>query len=541
MANVDEALKYLEHNMSIIPVGKDKRPLIPWLPFQEKRASADQVKSWWRGHPDANIGIITGEISGIDVVDCDSAEAIAWFEENYKGETPCVKTPKGRHYYFKHEEGVRNTVRVKGLAIDVRGSGGYVVAPPSVNEAGLSYAFIKDLSFALDSLRSFIYFFSLYRESVTKSEIVSGSQLESAVVFKEGRRDEDIFHVANSLVKGNCNPVITQEVLRIIANNCVPPYPEKDIEVKIKSALDRVSRKERNIAHEIDTWLESVDSHFLVSDYYLESAVVSPKDKHAAIVYFRKLADLKKIESIPTKRGQYRKINQDVEVIDWKNAQDKEYPIRWPLGLDELVKLYPGNVVVLAGASNTGKTSWCLELIRLNQEKHTVSYFNSEMAAAELRLRLAMFSKDVITLDKWNFRAVERSSNFADVIDPEGFNIIDFMEVYDDFWKVGGWIRDIHARLKNGIAVIMIQKKSSTKKEQQKYARGGELTIEKPRLYLAMDRGRLEIVKAKIWRDHDRNPNGLVRRFKLVGGWKFLPEGKWEDAKEERYSGFTQE
>jgi len=45
----------------------------------------------------------------------------------------------------------------------------------------------------------------------------------------------------------------------------------------------------------------------------------------------------------------------------------------------------------------------------------------------------------------------------------------------------------------------------------------------------------LKIVKAKIWRRHDRNPNGLSRSFKIVSGWKFLPNDEWRDEKERQY------
>jgi hypothetical protein len=144
-------------------------------------------------------------------------------------------------------------------------------------------------------------------------------------------------------------------------------------------------------------------------------------------------------------------------------------------------------------------------------------------------------------LDKSHFKAIERSSNFADVIDPDGFNVIDFMEIYDEFWKIGGWIRDIHVKLKKGIAIIALQKKTTTKKNPQDFGRGGELTLEKPRLYLAMDRGKIKIVKAKIWRNHERNPNGLIRDFKIVQGWKFLPQDEWYTEDDRKYTDFIHE
>jgi hypothetical protein len=109
------------------------------------------------------------------------------------------------------------------------------------------------------------------------------------------------------------------------------------------------------------------------------------------------------------------------------------------------------------------------------------------------------------------------------------------MEVYDeDYVKIGKWIRDIYRRLTTGIAIIAIQKKSNTAKQDFDYSRGGETTLEKPRLYLAMDKGIIKIVKAKWFRTHGVSPNGKIRRWKLIDGWKFLPSTAWIDPAEEK-------
>jgi hypothetical protein len=263
--------------------------------------------------------------------------------------------------------------------------------------------------------------------------------------------------------------------------------------------------------------------------------LVKREDKDAARHAIRRLAASGEIKSSGGKYGNYRKIVKDENIIDWRCAEEKEFDLTLPMGIHSLVKIYPGNVIVVAGASNTGKTAFMLGIIEANQLRHDIYYFNSEMGAQELKGRLKAFG-DVCPLDAWRFTAIERSSNFADVIRPDALNIIDFMEVYDDFWKVGGWIRDIHSRLGKGTAVIALQKKASTKKETNDYGRGGEVNIEKPRLYLSMDRGVMKIVKAKIWRKEGVNPNGLTRGFKLISGFKFHPTGDWDREKQREHS-----
>lgn len=531
---LEAALEYNKRNLSVIPVGQDKVPLISWREFQERIASQEEIKEWWKKYPQANVGIVTGEISNLTVLDCDSQIAHELVQQIYKGKTPLVKTPRGYHYYFQFAKDTRNTVRIQNMDLDLRSSGGYVVAPPSINGSGNAYRFINDLNIALDSFYN-CFLYKHYKEGKSQE---SPQVTTSHTFFQKGTRDEDLFHVANCLVKGHAENGLTQQVLEILAENCNPPFDKSEIAAKIKSAFARAERRERNIMQEIKEWLESQTGYFRVTDFYTQSQVVTKQEKHAAIMAFKRLKDQGILESYGQRSGEYRKVQNDIEYINWQDAEDQEYPIQLPLNIHTLVKLYPGNIAILAGASNTGKTSFMLETIRLNQKTHPVTYLNSEMAAPELRLRLKLF-EEIIPLSNWKFRAIERSSNFADVIDPDGFNVIDYMEIYDEFWKIGGWIRDIHQKLNKGIAIIALQKKTTTKKNQQDFGRGGELTLEKPRLYMAMDRGKIKIVKAKIWRNHERNPNGLIRDFNIINGWKFKPKGDdWYTEEEQKYSRF---
>jgi putative DNA primase/helicase len=136
------ALDYEERGLSIIPINvRDKKPLIKWKDYQQKRATRDDIRAWWRQWPNANIGIVTGAISGLIVLDCDSDEAMALARQRGLPElAPRVKTGKGWHIYFAHPGGrVRNFVKQDGDPIDLRGDGGYIVAPPSVHPTGKNY------------------------------------------------------------------------------------------------------------------------------------------------------------------------------------------------------------------------------------------------------------------------------------------------------------------------------------------------------------------------------------------------------------------
>ena len=155
-----DALEYLAMGFSVIPlrgsgsVEDRKRPVLDsWERFQRERATPDEVGRWFDEHPRANLGIVTGAVSGIFVLDLDgkNAQALVRKAGILLPKTACAATGNGGwHYYFRHP-GVRVPNRVKllsdgnGSAVDVRGDGGYVVAPPSIHGSGRAYCWIVPL------------------------------------------------------------------------------------------------------------------------------------------------------------------------------------------------------------------------------------------------------------------------------------------------------------------------------------------------------------------------------------------------------------
>jgi hypothetical protein len=155
--------------------------------------------------------------------------------------------------------------------------------------------------------------------------------------------------------------------------------------------------------------------------------------------------------------------------------------------------------------------------------KFKIDYFSSEMGAGELKKRLLNFQPTIGPTD-WTFNAWECNSNFANAIKPGAgnLNVIDFLEIHKDFWEVGGFLADIHSRLKGAIAVVALQKNPGSE-----FGLGGGRGLEKPRLYLSMSRdGVCKIVKAKNWRTSE-NPNGLQLNYKLVQGCHFYVYRDW--------------
>lgn len=122
----------------------------PRLGGWQTHASADerQVDQWWTEWPGAGIGVATGAASRVWVLDCDGEEALNWYKEQSKRHgvtrTIGVRTGRGRHFWWVYPEGV--TIRnAQGIApgVDVRGEGGYVIAPPTRHRSGPRYEWLR--------------------------------------------------------------------------------------------------------------------------------------------------------------------------------------------------------------------------------------------------------------------------------------------------------------------------------------------------------------------------------------------------------------
>ena len=110
------------------------------------------VASWWRRWPNANVGIVTGRASGLVVIDIDPRHGgIESMQDLVRRHGPLPPGPRvrtgsgGWHLvYAQPDREIHNSVNRVGPGIDVRGSGGYVIAPPSLHAAGDRYVWTRE-------------------------------------------------------------------------------------------------------------------------------------------------------------------------------------------------------------------------------------------------------------------------------------------------------------------------------------------------------------------------------------------------------------
>ncbi len=139
---IAEALKLHALGWSIIPVGKDKRPLLAWKEFQERVSTIDEIKLWFSTWPDANIAVVTGPISGIVVLDIDAKHNRS-IKEFQIPPTIISKTGGGgSHVFFKYPGKLvpNSNGSLLGVGVDIKGDAGYAILPPSSHASGNNYA-----------------------------------------------------------------------------------------------------------------------------------------------------------------------------------------------------------------------------------------------------------------------------------------------------------------------------------------------------------------------------------------------------------------
>ena len=122
-----------------------KHPRVRWERYQGARPAESTVRRWWQRWPDANVGVVTGSVSGLVVVDVDprhGGDATLADLEAREGRLPptveAFSGGGGLHLYLRHPGAAVPSGQL-GPGLDVKADGGLVVAPPSRHPSGHRY------------------------------------------------------------------------------------------------------------------------------------------------------------------------------------------------------------------------------------------------------------------------------------------------------------------------------------------------------------------------------------------------------------------
>jgi hypothetical protein len=248
------ALRYLARGWSVIPVFPGgKRPLVPWLAFQQRRPTPGEVGEWFRRWPDANVAVVTGAVSGLVVLDIDvqhgGAESLSRLTQAHGPLPPTIEAVTGgggRHLYFAHPGGtLHNRVGVEP-GIDVRGDGGYVVAPPSLHPSGRRYCWSSSIDFgsAPAAMPGWLLRRLFQISGRVGHPLAHWRQLIREGV-PEGERNNTIASLAGHLLWHGVDPAMALDLLLCWnAVRCRPPLPEDEVARTVESIARLHLRRE---------------------------------------------------------------------------------------------------------------------------------------------------------------------------------------------------------------------------------------------------------------------------------------------------------
>ena len=278
----------------------------------------------------------------------------------------------------------------------------------------------------------------------------------------------------------------------------------------------------REIKAKIEEWLRDISGTTSSQECDKDLGFVTTRDKASRRQVFKRLVDAGRLMRIKSRTGAFKVIPQ-IEEVDKSKVDGTELAIGLPFGLEKYVRIFPKDIIVLAGVSNVGKTALMLNLAWKNKQ-FECWYFSSEMGAVKCKDTIGNF-KEEPHFDGWPFHFVDDFEDYETIIRPDAINFIDYVEEEEGkYFIIPSIERAIQRRLNKGIAFIAIQKQPG-----HEYGLGGYNTIGKTALYITMDGGYPEttmtIKKAKTPRGG--SVYGFKLSFTIDGGINLTSHDRW--------------
>lgn len=262
--NLEAALVYAaKYGWAVFPIRPEtKKPLTPHG-CKDAKKDPGAIRAWWKKWPSASVGVATGSISNLLVIDEDLDEEkgvdgiqsmTAWESEH--GELPeTVRAITGRggahrYYHYTGKDYKNRTGIIEG--VDVRGEGGYVIAPPSIHPNGASYEWECDpedtpLAEVNDLVRSFL--------STGAGDRAEGEKFHLPQIIESGQRNQTLYSFACSLqAQGLSDTAILAAVKSENEIRCVPPIEEEELTQLVNSALRYAKGESKILASVNEEW-----------------------------------------------------------------------------------------------------------------------------------------------------------------------------------------------------------------------------------------------------------------------------------------------
>jgi hypothetical protein len=298
---------------------------------------------------------------------------------------------------------------------------------------------------------------------------------------------------------------------------------------EIETTAANEQKKYRDISKLVDNWLELHKDEEFDLDIICRHLQINERENRNLVTI--KLAREVKQGKLEKSKRLYRYIDNNINYINWWEIKDPDQyvNINFPsnhqakdlsyFSLQDIVRMSAASVGVIAGETNAGKSVWARNLVWDNMDIHHVRYLVSQTSAAAFAryARNMTWANPMKDHNTPKFEVIERYEDFQDLILPDAFNIVDWLDADKiDYYKIGALIKAMQVKLRNGLLWVMIQKNSGTD-----WGDGGIKSAKWADVYLTISHNkeknftRLNVQKAKEWiGNHD--PNGKVYGFEIV-------------------------
>ena len=188
--------------------------------FKDATINEMQISAWWTQNPDANIGVVTGKISGISVLDIDKDKG--GFQSIKDYDVPATLYSQtgggGQHKIFRYDEKVPTNAGTLASGIDFRNDGGYILVPPSNHISGNQYVWCdedSELAFAPTWMKTN----GKYKPAAPLPDVIT-----------KGQRNNLFASLAGSMNCRHASKEGMKALLMVENKRCQPPMTEDEIE-----------------------------------------------------------------------------------------------------------------------------------------------------------------------------------------------------------------------------------------------------------------------------------------------------------------------
>ena len=243
---MEAAVRYaLDAGWPVFPLKPRSKAPLTRHGFKDATTDLKQIETWWTKHPDANIGVPTGAVSGVVVLDLDGPAARAAIDELGAAiPTLTSVTGRGHHLFYQHPGGrVKNRTKILP-DVDVRGDDGYVVAPPSVHPSGHDYHWDEERDLGWGTALAPMPPTLLRALTVEPTAILNFSS--RGTIIPEGERNVRLTEIAGSFAsRASTFDEVFDQLCDTNERRCRPPLPKSEVAAIVKSIWRRESSQLR--------------------------------------------------------------------------------------------------------------------------------------------------------------------------------------------------------------------------------------------------------------------------------------------------------